>query len=147
MWISPVSLSPDGSQLVFVRNGVANGRGDSRLFVAKEDGSKERPIAVRKLPDRFLSPAWSSDGRKISVFSFGGKEERSSLVEVPSQRGQEIQLTQHQWDWALSSNWISSGIGLVVNGREGIGTPMQFYFVSSPDGEVRRITSDFVAAT
>ena len=37
---------------------------------------------------------------------------------------------------------MSSGSGLVVNGTEGIGTPTQFYFVSYPDGEVRRITND-----
>jgi len=71
------------------------------------------------------------------------KDLRSSLVEVPSQGGQERQLTQHQWiTAAVSSDWISSGSGLVVDEREGIGTPMQFYFVSSPGGEVRRITSD-----
>ena len=138
-----MSLSPDGTQLVFVRNGVSNGRGDSRLFVAKEDGSEERPIAVRKLPDLFASPAWSPDGARISVFSFSGKEGRTSLVEVPAQGGQERQLTKHQWTPSIvSSNWISSGSGLVVDEREGIGTPMQFYFVSSSDGEVRRITND-----
>src|SRR3974377_2125247 len=70
---SPGSLSPDGTQLVFVRHGVSNGRGDSRLIVAKENGSEERPIAVRKLPDYFASPAWSPDGEKISVLSFSGK--------------------------------------------------------------------------
>jgi serine/threonine protein kinase/Tol biopolymer transport system component len=138
---SPVSLSPDGTQLVFVRNGVSNGRGDSRLFAAKEDGSEERPIAVRKLPDEFLSPAWSPDGKNISVF--GSKDGRFSLVEVPEQGGQERQLTQHQWGWLVSSQWISSGSGLVVNAREGkVVEPMQFEYVSYPDGEVRRITND-----
>ena len=137
---SAVSLSPDGAQLVFVRHGVSNGRGDSSLIVAKEDGSEERPIAVRKLPDEFLSPAWSPDAKKISVF--GRKEKWFSLVEVPAQGGQERQLTQHQWNWPVSSPWISSGSGLVVNGREGIPTPMQLEYVSYPDGEVRRITND-----
>ena len=140
---SPVSLSPDGTQLVFVRHGVSNGRGDSRLIVAKENGSEERPIAVRKLPDYFASPAWSPDGERISVFSFSGKEGRSSLVEVPSQGGQERQLTKHQWgNSPISSHWTSNGSGLIVTGSEGIGTPSQFDYVSYPDGGVRRITND-----
>ena len=139
---SPVSLSPDGTQLVFVRHGVTNGRGDSRLIVAKENGSEERPIAVRKLPDRFLSCAWSPDGKRIAVFSFSGKEGRVSLVEVPAQGGEERQLTKHQWGAAVGSHWVSDGSGLVVTGMEGIGTPSQFEFVAYPDGEVRRITND-----
>ncbi|HEX8796971.1 MAG TPA: protein kinase, partial [Terriglobales bacterium] len=98
---SPVSLSPDGTQLVFVRNG----KGESRLIVAKEDGSEERPIAVRKAPDYLGSPAWSPDGKKISVLV--QKEGRFSLVAVPSEGGQEKQLTEHQWVYAISSNWIS----------------------------------------
>jgi Tol biopolymer transport system component len=134
---SPVSLSPDGTQLVIVRYR----KGESKLIVAKVNDSEERPIAVRKLPDLFLSPAWSPNGKKIAVF--GGKEGRLSLVEVPSQGGQESQLTEHQWGWAFSSHWVSNGSGLVVNVMEGsIGTPSQFDYVSYPDGEVRRITND-----
>ena len=136
---SQVSLSPDGTQLVFVRHD----KGESRLIVAKENGSEERPIAVRKSPDRFFNPAWSPDGKEISVFSSGGKDWRESLVEVPAQGGQERQLTKHQWRASVvNSNWISSGSGLVVNGNEGIGTPRQFEYVSYPDGGVRRITND-----
>jgi len=136
---SPVSLSPDGAQLVFVRNG----KGESRLIVAKEDGSQERPIAFRKTPNFFDSPEWSPDGTRISVFSWSGIEGRFCLVEVPSNGGQENQLTQHQWGSAtMGSHWISSGSGLVVNGPEGTGTPMQFDYIAYPDGEVRRITND-----
>jgi len=136
---SAASLSPDGTQLVFVRHH----EGESRLIVAKENGSEERPIAVRKEPDFFLSPAWSPDGKKISVCSFGGKGWRASLVEVPARGGQERPLAKHQWAGsAVESNWISNGSGLVINGNEGIGTPSQFEYVSYPDGEVRRITND-----
>jgi Tol biopolymer transport system component len=138
---SPVSLSPDGTQLVFVRNG----KGESKLIIAKETGSEERPIAVRESPEYFFSPAWSPDSKQISVFSSRGNEGQFSLVDVPSQGGQENQLTQHQWgSYAFtSSHWISSGSGLVVNGRrEGIGTPVLFDYVSYPDGEVRSITND-----
>jgi hypothetical protein len=42
----------------------------------------------------------------------------------------------------MGSHWISSGSGLVVNGPEGTGTPMQFDYIAYPDGEVRRITND-----
>jgi serine/threonine protein kinase/Tol biopolymer transport system component len=136
---SEVSLSPDGTQLVFVRYSKKG----SSLIVAKADGSEERPVAVSKAPDFLSGPAWSPDGTRISVFWGGGEDWRLSLVEVPAHGGQERQLTKHQWgNTLLSSHWISSGRGLVVNGTEGRGTPTQFEYVSYPDGEVRRITND-----
>src|SRR5215469_8172839 len=90
---SEVSLTPDGTRLVFVRHHEA----ESRLIVAKENGSEERQIAVRKAPDFFLNPTWSPDGKKISLFWRGGKDWRATLVEVPAQGGQERPLTKQQW--------------------------------------------------
>ena len=130
---SPVSLSPDGTQLVFVRRH----EGESRLIIVKADGSEERPIAVRKVSGSFFRPAWSPDGKKIVVSCFGWNDWKSSLVEVPSQGGQGRQLTKHQWTGlAVRSTWISNGSGLLSMGREVSGhlrslimslTPMERY--------------------
>jgi Tol biopolymer transport system component len=48
---SPVSLSPDGTRLTFMRGNTASG--ETALVVANADGTGERPVAVRKVPNSF----------------------------------------------------------------------------------------------
>jgi Tol biopolymer transport system component len=52
--------SPDGSQLLF----VSHRSGDEELYVANADGTGVRRLTRSPGPD--LSPAWSSDGRRIA---------------------------------------------------------------------------------
>src|SRR6185436_332136 len=62
---SPVTFSPDGKQLAFVRPSSS----ESDLLVANVDGTGERRIATRKLPAFFAyggGPAWSPDGQAIA---------------------------------------------------------------------------------
>jgi len=135
---SAVTLSPDGKKIAFVRH--SSSTNESKLIVANEDGSGEQPIAVDKLTDYFASPAWSPDGKTIAAFSHGVTGGR--LIEVPAQGGPERQLTQHQWASVFGLSWVSDGRGLIVNGNEGDGEPIQFAYVSYANGEVRRITND-----
>src|SRR5687768_6470540 len=62
---SPVSFSPDGSQLSFIRE---NEQQETLLMVANADGSGERTLTVRKGIDWFApeGPAWSPDGKYIA---------------------------------------------------------------------------------
>src|SRR5262249_18336872 len=52
---SPVTLSPDGRRLAFVRSAPP----ESVLIIANADGTEEKKLAVRRLPDPFWKPAWS----------------------------------------------------------------------------------------
>ena len=62
--VNPVTLSPDGKQLAFVRNLQA--RNESAVMAANEDGSGERQLAVSKLPNFFVDfVAWSPNGKTI----------------------------------------------------------------------------------
>src|SRR5439155_4410144 len=58
---SPVTLSRDGMRLAFVRGSATQ----TALVVANADGTGERPVAVRKLPNPFSTggPSWSPDGK------------------------------------------------------------------------------------
>jgi Tol biopolymer transport system component len=140
---NPVTLSPDGKRLAFLRESKA--RNETALMVASEDGSGEKQLAVRKSPNGFGGPvAWSPNGKTIAtaVFNSEAGVKYWSLVEVPVQDGAERPLTQKWWFWVYALAWVPDGRGLVANTQERGGGPVQIVYVSYANGEVRRITND-----
>jgi Tol biopolymer transport system component len=139
---SRVTLSPDGKQLAFVRN--ASGRNESAVIVANEDGSGERQLAVRKLPNYFRYAAWSPNGKTIAATAITSEVGKShgSVVEVPVQGGVERLLTEKQWAFLGNLQWTSDGRGLIVSTQEHWWGPVQISYLSYSNGEVRSITND-----
>jgi eukaryotic-like serine/threonine-protein kinase len=140
---SKVTLSPDGKGLAFVRD--SDTRNESALMVANEDGSGERQLAVRKLPDGFESiVAWSPNGKTIATFADNSESGvyHASPIEIPVLGGAEHPLTQKQWAKIVDSEWVFDGRGLIVNGKEKRAGAAQIGYLSYLNGEVRRITND-----
>jgi eukaryotic-like serine/threonine-protein kinase len=143
---SPITLSPDGRRLAFLRTNTP--RGETALVVANADGTGERQVAVRKSPNNFSAggPSWSPDGKLIASgvlnSELGGATTTVVVVEVES--GAERQITSQTWLAASARQvaWLADGSGLVFIALDSTTSSYQIWHISYPDGEVRKITND-----
>ncbi|HKO42419.1 MAG TPA: protein kinase [Pyrinomonadaceae bacterium] len=143
---SAVTFSPDGKQIAFVRTEPE----ESKLMIANTDGTGERTIATRKLPEHFPpsgGPSWSPDGKTIAcgAETFRGNV-HATVVEVPATGGAEKAVTTHNWVSVSRVLWLNDGSGLIIAAvPELISAGTQLWHLSYPGGEVRRITNDLNA--
>ncbi|HKY04631.1 MAG TPA: protein kinase, partial [Blastocatellia bacterium] len=138
---SPVTFSPDGSRMAFVRFYQAPRR--AALMIVKADGTDERQIAVRELPDFYHTPAWSPDGRVIAC-SASGQEGGSymTVVEVSVDTGAERVVTPQRWLAVGRLQWLPKGRSIVVSAVDQATRLNQIWNINYPGGEARRITND-----
>jgi Tol biopolymer transport system component len=144
---SPVSLSPDGTRLAFMRGGPTQ----TALVVANADGTGEKPVAVRKRPNTFSDggPSWSPDGRLFAsgVLNYDpGSGGATTVVTVPVEGGAETPITSQMWRPSESSYvaWLVDGSGLLVIAVDPKSETVsrQIWHLSYPGGEVHKITND-----
>ena len=135
---SPVAVSSDNRFLTFI--------GRSGLMVSDADGSDLRMLAV-PAPEKSYggSPAWSPDGKRISVVVEDAAGNQDQLITIDVDSGKEVPLTSAKWFDIQLLNWLSDGSGLVLIAKEEEGTGYrnyQIWHASYPQGKVSRITND-----
>ncbi len=140
---SPISVSPDGRRLAFMR--ALGERGEMHLMVANSDGSGERKLATLRaagfLPEH--GPAWSPDGLRIAFADArtdaGGAY--SLLTEIPVEAGPKKVLSSLKLYHPQQLAWLSDSSGLLFIGQERpTAFAPQIWRVSYPGGEARRLT-------
>ncbi|HEX4168225.1 MAG TPA: winged helix-turn-helix domain-containing protein [Bryobacteraceae bacterium] len=141
----PISFSPDGRQLAFLRLDPVTG--EASLMVANADGSGLHRIARRRRP-RYFSPnglAWLPDGRAIACFAGAAADyglHTFHLVKVTLASGAEQALTSRTWSWAGPITSSSDGNNLLLAASEQAEDALQIWRVSLPSGEVSSVTND-----
>ena len=144
--ISMFSLSPDGSRVTFYRHDPA--RRELRLLITALDGSDEQTLFVRPYSDVAFTgiPAWSPDGRLIAFVpdisvSKLDKDEPETIYGIDIASREMKPLTKEHWSSIGKMVWTADGHGLIfVASRPDVGN--QLYYLSYPEGVVRRITND-----
>lgn len=134
---SPISLSPDGAWLAFVRE--ENDRGESILIVADLDAKQERRLASRKLPHYLDYPAWSPDGESIACSAVNVAANSASLIEVRVADGAEKPIGIQQWATVIQPAWTRQG--LFFTARELEGEQFQVWHLSNREGRARSLTN------
>jgi Tol biopolymer transport system component len=144
---SPISFSPDGKQIAFVRNADE----ESALMIANADGTEERKIAVRQRGGSFGNlfeggTAWSPDGKRIASIAVSIENDRvfMNVVEVPVEGGTERPVTSKQWYQIQRLAWLADGSGLLMTAAEQAADfqATQIWHLAYPSGEARKITND-----
>ncbi len=143
---SPISFSPDGEWFVYVFNSSI--LGESRLMVAKVDGTEQHKLATRKHPEIFamhpVGPAWSPDGKIIvcAAGNFAKYSRHVNLLTVKIQDGTEKILTSQSWLNVGRIAWLKDGSGLIMTARDQMSSGRQLWRIAYPRGEAQRITND-----
>jgi len=141
---SPISFSPDGKQFVFVRQTTK--AKTSNLIVANADGSNPKDLSVLKDPGHFSGegPAWSPDGKRIAVAETPDGNFLHYMVEtVDVSSAVATTLGATKWNYPRQIAWLPDGSAVVFPAQADQGAQnAQFWQLSYPDGEVRRITND-----
>ncbi len=140
---SAVSFSPDGQQMVYLRNSSADA--SSSLIIAHADGTGERVLSKLPLPG-YSDPAWSPDGKSIAATVFDpGNKGLGRVVLLNPDSGKE--KTVYAGTAILHKpTWMPDGKHLLVifhdvssdyNGQVGE--------IATAAGKLHRITNDLNA--
>lgn len=143
---SPISFSPDGAQLAFVRNTLSPP--EVAVMLVNADGRGERKVAVRQKPSYYSNegPAWSADGRMIvcAAGNFDASNPYMTLVGIDPKTGQETVLTNRKLSYLGQVAGMDDGSGVVAIVGD-TAAPLfsnQLWFFPKAGGEPWPITND-----
>jgi serine/threonine protein kinase len=137
---SPVTFSPDGRQIAFVRN---NPPQTSDLWKRDADAKEEEQgskLATSGGDEIFSGvPAWSPDGRLIACPIRDLKTGHETVFGFREGDGSRIKLTDEHWDDVERAVWLSDDTLIVTAGEQYSGR--RIWYLSYPGRHAEPITS------
>jgi len=140
---SPVSFSPDGSSLVFMR-GVPSERAQDLIIMNVASG-EQRTLSRIQVPEIISpEPAWSPDGATIAI-PFNGKDDLQSfgigLFRVSDGQHRRVKGFSTTDGRSMSLAWMPNGKEVAVSALSLAGGSLfPISLVSVSDGSARRLT-------
>lgn len=144
---SPVTFSPNGSRIAFIRNDEA-ATGEDQLIVANADGTDERKLVGRKGDKWFHFPGgcdWSPDGTVIACPAGEYKDGMHNFViGVDAETGEQKEFSSVSFLGTGRVAWLVDGSALVTNATERGANFDQLWQITYPEGIAYRISNDLV---
>ena len=144
---SPITFSPDGRQLAFLR--FKPGAGS--IVIADINGTNERTLVTTQItdpvrigPNGVLPPSWSPDGTVIAApVSVDASQWNQTIYGYLVKDGSGKPLTDARWPALGRIEWLPDGKGLLATIIESTtSAEQQIWLVPFPTGTPRRITND-----
>ena len=139
---STVSLSPDGSQIAFVRS--FPGKHYDALVVANNDGTAERELSTLEHPQKFSfsGSAWSPDGKTIALGVSPDNGVTVGIQAIPVLGGEPRVLTNNSWRGLRGLVWTDDGRNLFFSAGTKESPATQIWRIEASKGAVERVTND-----
>jgi Tol biopolymer transport system component/DNA-binding winged helix-turn-helix (wHTH) protein len=139
-YAGPISFSPDGKQLTFIRFSSTNEETAS-IVIVNTDGTDERILASSKRPNIFLrSAVWSPDGKQIACVALNSVEDQAVVV-LRVGDGAISPVPSPSWSYIGQVAWRPDGNSFLVIVTDD-SNENQIWSLSYPGGEARRVTED-----
>lgn len=139
---SQISLSPDGSQIAFVRS--FPGKHYDALVIANNDGTGEHELSTLQHPNKFSfsGSAWSPEGTAIALGISADNGVTFTISAVPLLGGKPRVLTSQSWIGLRGLAWSDEGrnVFFIAGTKESPAT--QLWRLDSSKGAVGRVTND-----
>ena len=140
---NPITFSPDGKRIAYVRTGHPDAD-KFCLLTANADGSDERILVKGPLIEQPFYPAWTPDGKAIAGVVYENSGELSQIKMFDAASGKESKLAGFK-DYAPSFlTWLPSGEGMLLTAEaRGSGfIRQQIGYFSSDEPGIRFVTQD-----
>lgn len=137
-----ISFSPDGKQITYGTEDLAND--ESILMIANTDGTDARQLLKLKGNDEMASSRgrWSPDGKAIALWTGTNSPRNWVISTVSVATGEITQFEKHKFYNYAVWEWLPDGKSLLTLAAEKANQPLQFWQISYPSGEAKKVSND-----